>query len=48
LYSMIQVPSSLKKAEASIIMQLLKPDWSNFPTIFKASIPMTSGYMDSW
>jgi hypothetical protein len=48
LYKMDAMPSSVRKAEASMIMQLLKPDWSNFPTIFKASIPVTDGYMDSW
>lgn len=45
LYKMDSVTLSQKRAEASILMQMMKPDWSNFPTLMKASIDTTD---DSW
>jgi hypothetical protein len=46
LYKLPETPSSLVKAESSLIMQLLKPDWTNFPTILKASIKIDGGMIE--
>jgi hypothetical protein len=47
LYKMKTLPPFLEKAESSIVMQMLKPDWSNLSTLMKATLPISDGYYDA-